>query len=100
MPKRLKLNFKPWLKWTAWLLFVPSLILNFYLFYQNKKLEQGIEVLAVLDGDTFVLDGKVRLRLRHVDAPELEYCGGVQAKELLESLISDKRVVLSEYILD
>lgn len=88
------------IQWLVWLFFIPSLILNFYLFQENKKLSQGIAVLAVLDGDTIVLDGKVRLRLREIDAPELKYCGGVQAKELLESLVKGKRIVLSEYLLD
>ncbi len=57
-------------------------------------------VLEVLDGDTILLDGKVRLRLRHLDAPELEFCGGEEAKDLLTSLVKDKKVVLEEYILD
>ena len=100
MKKRQTINFKLFSKWLVWLLFLPSLLLNFYLFQQNKKLEQGIEVMAVLDGDTLLLDGKVRLRLRQVDAPELDFCGGPEAKKLLEELVKDKKVVLQEYILD
>ena len=88
------------LSWLALLLLVTSLILNFFLFQENQKLGQGIKVLAVLDGDTILLDGKVRLRLRFIDAPELEFCGGKQAKELLESLVKGKKVVLKNYILD
>ena len=100
MPKKSKLNSKSFPKWIIWLLFLPSLLLNFYLFQENKKLGQGIEVMAVLDGDTILLDDKVRLRLRQIDAPELDFCGGQEAKELLEKLIKGKRVVLQEYILD
>lgn len=62
------------------------------------ELIKGIKVLAVLDGDTILLDGKVKLRLRHMDTPELEFCGGPEAKKLLESLVKDKKVVLQEYI--
>lgn len=35
-----------------------------------------------------------------MDAPELEFCGGEEAKNLLESLVKGKKVVLAEYILD
>lgn len=80
--------------------FLGSVILNIHLFQKTEKLGQGIKVLEVLDGDTILLDGKVRLRLRHLDAPELEFCGGEEAKNLLEGLVKGKRVVLEEYILD
>lgn len=79
---------------------IPSLVLNFLLYQKNQKLGQGIKVLEVLDGDTILLDGKVRLRLRHLDAPELEFCGGPEAKNLLQGLVKDKKVVPEEYILD
>lgn len=98
--KKLKGN---WLKWgglLGTLLLVPSLILNIFLFQKTQKLGQGIKVLEVLDGDTILLDGKVRLRLRHLDAPELEFCGGKEAKDLLTGLVKDKKVILAEYILD
>ncbi len=88
------------LKWLGFLLLIPSLFLNFFLFQKTQRLGQGIKVLEVLDGDTILLDGKVRLRLRHLDAPELEFCGGNEAKDLLESLVKDKKVVLEEYLLD
>lgn len=42
----------------------------------------------------------MRLRLRHLDAPELKYCGGHKARNLLESLVNNKRVVIQEKILD
>ena len=58
------------------ILLFPSLALNAILIKKTNKSEQGIKVLGVIDGDTLVLDGKVRLRLRSVDAPELNFvCG-------------------------
>jgi len=98
--KKLKGNWMKLVGWLGLLLLIPSLILNLLLFQKTQKLGQGIKVLEVLDGDTILLDGKVRLRLRHMDAPELEFCGGEEAKDLLESLVKDKKVVLEEYILD
>ena len=84
----------------GFLLLIPSLILNVFLFQKIQKGGEGIRVIGVIDGDTFVLEGKVRLRLRHIDAPELEFCGGKEAKEKLESLVKEKEVVLKERILD
>lgn len=82
------------------LLFIISAFLNIFFFRQIKKNEEGIKVLAVIDGDTLVLEGKVRVRLRSVDAPELELCGGKEAKEELEKLVSGKKVVIQEEIID
>ena len=81
-------------------LLFPSLILNAVLLQKTKKPEEGIKVLGVIDGDTLVLDGKVRLRLRSVDAPELDNCGGPEAKQELERLVSEKKVVVKEQIID
>lgn len=97
MRKKGKIN---WIKWVGFLLLIPSLILNIFLFQKAQRLGQEIKVLEVLDGDTILLDGKVRLRLRQIDAPELEFCGGEEAKNLLASLVKDKKVVLEEYLLD
>lgn len=47
-----------------------------------------------------VLDGKVRLRLRSVDAPELDLCGGPEAKQKLSLLVADRQVVIKEQIID
>jgi len=82
------------------ILLVPSMILNIFLSSELKKSQKGIKVLGVLDGDTLVLEGKTRLRLRSVDAPELNYCGGEEAKEFLEKLVKDKTVVAKEMIID
>lgn len=84
----------------GFLLLIPSLVLNILLFQETRENNPGIKVIGVIDGDTFVLEGKVRLRLRQIDAPELEFCGGKEAKEKLESLVKDKKVIIKEQILD
>ncbi len=84
-----------------------SLLLNFFLLKeknQNKKetetIKEGrqIKVLEVIDGDTFTTADKQRVRLRQVDAPELNLCGGQEAKEFLENLIQNREVVLKEEV--
>ncbi len=87
-----------WLKWLGFILLVPSLIFNIYL-YSKKGTDRGILVLEVLDGDTILLAGKVRLRLRHVDAPELEFCAGKESKEFLENLVKGKKVYVQEEVI-
>ena len=87
------------ISWLGFLLLIPSLLLNLY-FLNQKRTDQQILVLAVLDGDTLVLEGKTRLRLRHIDAPELKHCGGPEAKEVLENLVKDKKIIIQEKILD
>jgi len=96
--KAKKKNFN----WLLALLLLPSLILNFYLLakQQTQKSDQGILVIGAIDGDTLVLDGKVKLRLRQVDAPELAYCGGNKSKEFLEKLTKGKKITIKEKILD
>jgi len=84
------------------ILLLCSLLVNFVLFQRltTSDQRQGILVLEVLDGDTILLDHDVRLRLRHVDAPELEFCGGQEAKDLLTKLTKGKRVIVKEQIID
>lgn len=82
------------------ILLFPSLILNAVLIQKTKKTEEGIKVIGIIDGDTLVLDGKVRLRLRSVDAPELDFCGGPEAKQELSLQVADRQVVIKEQIID
>ncbi len=84
------------------LLLLPSVILNLYFGYKlQQQTESTYGVIAVLDGDTLVLENKVRLRLRNIDAPELKYCGGMEAKKELERLLGkEKKITISERILD
>jgi micrococcal nuclease len=96
MAKKLTFHWQ----WLGFLLLIPSLIVNVFLFQKLPKGGGGIKVIGIIDGDTLVLEGKVKLRLRHVDAPELEFCGGKEAKEKLESLVQEKKVILKEQIID
>jgi endonuclease YncB( thermonuclease family) len=86
-----------------------SLILNFFLLKEKvlnntKEIKKTngenrqVKVLNVIDGDTFELESRQRIRLRHIDAPELNLCGGQEAKEFLASLIQEKEVVLKEEV--
>jgi endonuclease YncB( thermonuclease family) len=60
----------------------------------------GEKVTEITDGDTFILANEQRIRLSGIDAPELEYCGGKEAKEALEKLIMNKRVILRDVEVD
>lgn len=74
-----------------------SLVLNFLFgFYllQPPVSTQIYSVKKVIDGDTFVLTSQQQIRLHNINAPELNLCGGPQAKSKLESLITDKTVRL------
>ncbi len=53
-------------------------------------------VAEVAGGDTFQLKSGKRVRLMGVDAPELDRCGGLQAKKDLTGLILGKQVRLAE----
>lgn len=77
-----------------------SLFFNYFLLNKVKDFEKGVSVLGVLDGDTIVTDGKTRLRLRLIDAPELNFCGGQEAKKELEKLVLGKQVKVEETIID
>ena len=86
-------------KWLGLGLLIPSLLLNAY-FVSRPKSDYGIEVMEVLDGDTLLLEGKTRLRLRQVDMPELDNCYGQEAKQLLEEMVKGKKITIQDKILD
>jgi endonuclease YncB( thermonuclease family) len=52
------------------------------------------EVLEVIDGDTFITREQRHIRLASVSAPELDLCGGQEAKEGLKDLIEGKPLYL------
>lgn len=54
----------------------------------------------VIDGDTFETTEKQRIRLDSVNAPELEYCLGNEAKEELEKLVLHKKVYIKVSFVD
>ena len=82
------------------LVLIPSLIFNLYLYQKNQKLESVYLVEEVFDGDSFILKDNQGVRLGNLDAPELELCGGLQAKERLEELILGKIVRLEIFAHD
>lgn len=98
------------LPWTTAIPFlvilIPSLILNAVLLNKQAPIQNaaiadpGVVVEGVIDGDTIVVEPKTRVRLRHIDAPELEFCGGPEAKEALEKLVAGKRIVITEQVPD
>ncbi len=67
----------------------------FILQYKNSSIQVPAYVVSrVIDGDTFETTEKQLIRLEDVNAPELEYCGGIEAKRELEKLILNKPVYL------
>lgn len=51
-------------------------------------------VMRVIDGDTFETTEKQLIRLASVNSPELEYCGGPEAKRALEKKLLNHPVYL------
>ncbi len=90
------------LKKLALILFIPSILLNVFLGYKtlNQRQANLVKVIGVIDGDTLVLENKTRLRLRHIDAPELANCGGEEAKQFVSALINGKSIAIEEQIPD
>jgi len=80
--------------WTylGYLLLVPSILFGAWQWQENNKIPETYIVRNVLDGDTIVIEDGVKIKLSNLDAPELERCGGKEAKAFLESLIKDKNV--------
>lgn len=48
--------------------------------------------MRVIDGDTFETEERQLIRLTGIDAPEMENCGGPEAKKALEKLILKKNL--------
>ncbi|MBI3954708.1 thermonuclease family protein [Candidatus Collierbacteria bacterium] len=83
-----------------WLL-AASVLLNAVLLTKERSNKiDGQLVVGVIDGDTLVLEGKTRVRLRYVDAPETGLCGSGEAVELLKNLTLGKKVRLEGIIPD
>ena len=61
---------------------VTSVGLNIFLLLRGRsESADGVKVIGVIDGDTLVLEGKSKIRLRYVDAPELGFCTEREAKK-------------------
>lgn len=96
------------------LIFVHTLFLSAFIYLlsnylsQTKAVSQTIPipvtylVTRVIDGDTFEIDGGVKVRLIGVDTPELNggkskiQCYALEAKNKISSLILNKFVVLEK----
>lgn len=97
---RRKSKIGPWLVAVVGLGLIFSLLLNFFQ-YQKLQSVQDVNVVdRVIDGDTFVLKWGQRVKLRGVDTPEIEFCGGEEAKERLKELVLGKRVQLEDNFTD
>lgn len=85
-----------------WVALAGSVLLNIILLGQSwiGGSKTGVKVIGVIDGDTLVLEGKSKIRLRYVDAPELKFCGGKEAKNILEKLVVGKKVEVRAQIAD
>ena len=60
----------------------------------------GEKVVAIVDGDTFEIANKQRIRLTSLDAPEMGNCFAKEAKSALEKKIAGKKVILKDVITD
>ncbi len=80
---------------------VVSLFFNFYLLFtsgqKDKLTSEKKQVLRIIDGDTFDIEGDVRVRLAGADAPEYpEGCLATQSKQRLTELLTGKTVTLQK----
>lgn len=87
-----KLRFLWWLP-----TLILSIFLNIFLLIHKPT---GVKVIGIIDGDTIVLEGKSRVRLRYIDAPEKGLCGHDEASKALEELVVGKSVRIEETIPD
>lgn len=85
--------------WYIALIISLALIGLTIIIYTLPKLEVSDDtVIRVIDGDTFELATKDKVRLICVDTPELGDAGSYEAKDFLESLVLDKEVRLEKDI--
>ena len=68
------------------------------LFYQICHANEEGVIINVVDGDTvYILNNnheKLKVRLHHIDAPELDQPYGKESKFVLEKLILNKKVIV------
>ena len=63
-----------------------------------EAVEFKAEVVRVIDGDSIIVkneDGKYPIRIKYVDAPEIQQKHGKESKDFLSKLISGKLVFIS-----
>ncbi len=62
----------------------------------KRVINPGEKVVAVIDGDSFKIANDQTIRLLSLDAPDINYCMGKEAKEALSKKIQGKTVILKE----
>jgi len=62
----------------------------------KRTINPGEMVTAVIDGDSFKIGDDQTIRLLSLNAPDIKYCMGKEAKEFLSKKILDKKVILKE----
>jgi endonuclease YncB( thermonuclease family) len=62
----------------------------------RKTIDPHELVTEVIDGDTFTISNNQNIRLFGVDAPEIQYCFGKEAKDALSKKILGKKIILQE----
>ncbi|MFH1561162.1 MAG: thermonuclease family protein [Patescibacteria group bacterium] len=82
------------------LILIPSLIANLYFYQQAKDRQHLYTVKEVIDGDTLVLEDDIIVRLFRINAPELDSCGGPQAKDYLDKLVTNQQVSIQNQYRD
>lgn len=81
--------------------------LKFYINYLSESKDSDSDlsltentVIEVIDGDTFILASREKVRLICIDAPEINSDAGLESKNFLEKLILGKEVRLEKDISD
>jgi endonuclease YncB( thermonuclease family) len=77
------------------LLLIPLISLGFNALFLTQN-NRDMTVTSVHDGDTFTLGDGQRVRLIGINAPEIGRCGSDEAKKLLESLVLNKKIKITE----
>ncbi len=60
----------------------------------HKIIVPAYTAIEIVDGDTFKTSEKQIIRIDGIDAPEIDRCGGPEAKQYLTDLISNKPLYL------
>lgn len=60
----------------------------------DKKSEETVLVIRVIDGDTIEIQGAVRVRYIGIDTPETGQCNGEEAAKENAQLVENKKVIL------
>jgi len=82
---------------------IVLIILSFLIFIHNLDLKENIQleyhnVTRIIDGDTFEIDTKEKVRMVCINTPEIGEEGAKEATEYLRLLVEDKKVGLEKDI--